>query len=135
MEKQIFKVGDRVFHISYGWGVVKSIDTGNFPVLVSFEVEGYDDYVISFSKCGFETSEDKTPLLSFTEYTLQGFSQERPIELPKVGELCLVKDYNEDTWLVREFSGYENGLFLCRAVYEQGSWVEWKYMKRIKILD
>ena len=135
MEKQIFKVGDRVYHISYGWGVVKSVDHGGFPILVSFVVEGYDDYIISFSNDGFETSEDKTPLLSFTEYTLQGFSQERPIELPEVGELCLVRNEDNEEWILGKFdSCVYDGEYLYRVKYFNFI-LRQKQMKRIKILD
>ena len=127
----IFKVGDKVYHIEYGWGVVIKNDNGiSFPILVEFA----SDLICSFTLDGRESTESKSSTLSFTEYTLQGFSQERPIELPQAGELCLVRDYNDDTWLAREFAEYRNGLFICQAVHGQGE-VEWKYMKRIKILD
>ena len=117
--KEIFKVGDRVFHYTYGWGEVTSHEEDKI-ITVKFS-----DDTITFID---------GKLLSFTEYTLQGFSQERPIELPEVGELCLVRDYEDDTWLVREFAEYRHGLFICQAVHGKGE-VEWKYMKRIKILD
>ena len=120
--KETFKVGDRIFHIKYGWGVViEEINChGNLKIAFDKEVPQWDWFDKSF--------------ISFTEYTLQGFSQERPIVLPNVGELCLVRDYNDDTWLAREFAEYRHGLFICQAVHGQGE-VEWKYMKRIKILD
>ena len=128
--KEIFKEGDRVFHVEYGWGVVRFEESINFPILVEFS----EDEVMSFTLDGKETTESKQSLLSFTEYTLQGFSQERPIVLPEVRDLCLVRDFNDDTWLAREFVEYRHGLFICQAAHGQGE-VEWKYMKRIKILD
>lgn len=78
MDKQIFKVGDRVFDIHHGWGIVIKIkpDGSNtsFPIRVKFkddtECYSYD------GRPYFNTSK----VLSFTEYTLQGFSQERPID-------------------------------------------------------
>lgn len=131
--KSIFKVGDRVFHIEYGWGDIIEYSGGfNFPIKVRF-TKG-EENIFSFTYDGCETTESHQGLLSFTEYTLQGFSQERPIVLPEVGELCLVRDNNDGSWLVREFVEYRNGLFICQAVHGQGE-VEWKYMKRIKILD
>jgi hypothetical protein len=130
MKKENFKVGDRVYHASYGWGVVASIDGDEYnPINVKFDV-----FIISFTKDGKEDINESNSLLSFTEYTLQGFTQERPIVLPEVGELCLVRDYETDSWLVREFAKYEHGLFICKAVHSE-KYVEWKYMKRIKILD
>ena len=135
--KEIFKVGDKVYHISYGWGIVKSIDIGSFPVIVSFEIKGYDSYNISFSKDGIETSEDKTSLLSFTEYTLQGFSQERPIELPEVGEDVLVYDGYNSEWILRQFQRYVKCSVYPFHVTDRDSFLSSQYskMKRIKILD
>lgn len=115
----MFKVGDKVYHIKFGWGIVIS-------------------YTHSLIKVDFITtvqySEIDDKLLSFTEYTLQGFTQERPIELPKVGELCLVKEDESNIWLVREFAEYRDGFFICKEVFYQGEG-KWKQMKRIKILD
>lgn len=125
-----FKEGDRVYHIEYGWGEVGYTPSINFPLVVAFS----EDEVMSFTLDGRETTESKQSLLSFTEYTLQGFSQERPIELPEVGELCLVRHEDDNAWLVREFVEYRYGLFICRAVHSQFE-MEWKQMKRIKILD
>lgn len=132
--KEIFKEGDRVFHVEYGWGVVIQVDKSvRYGIEVKFDEVSFDCGV-SYTLDGKEFENSKQSLLSFTEYTLQGFSQERPIELPEIGELCLVRDFNDDTWLVREFAEYRYGLFICQAVHGQGE-VEWKYMKRIKILD
>jgi hypothetical protein len=99
----IFKIGDKVFHIEYGWGEVIGDDYEDeyYPIDVQF-----DKFTSSFTKDGKEDEEVYTPLLSFTEYTLQGFSQERPIVLPEPGELCLVRDKNYDNWLCREFKEY-----------------------------
>jgi len=130
MKTEIFKVGDRVYHYKYGWGeVIKEVF--ECDVLVRYETENLigDNFQSQVVERML-----RFDLLSFTEYTLQGFSQERPIVLPEVGELCLVRDYNHDTWLAREFAEYRHGLFICQAVNGQGE-VEWKYMKRIKILD
>lgn len=81
MEKQIFKIGDKVYNHKYGWG--KVISRGKFnrvPLYVVYfnDVTGWFD----------ETS------LSFTEYTLQNFSQERPIE-HYIGKWGVFKKYTE----------------------------------------
>lgn len=127
MEKEIFKVGDRVYDIVWGWGVVTPSDVSFIEV--KFDTNTYQ----TFTHDGRYADSSK-PTLSFTEYTLQGFSQERPVELPEVGELCLVRDYETDPWSVKEFAEYRYGLFICKAVHAHGE-VEYKYMKRIKILD
>lgn len=79
MDKRIFKVGDRVFDIRYGWGTIISCEiTRTYSIQVKFDKYGSDE--MYYSKNGKVYPDDKHPTLSFTEYTLQGFSQERPIE-------------------------------------------------------
>ena len=75
-------------------------------------------------------------LLSFTEYTLQGVSQERPIVLPEKGELCLIRDNESQDWQVRKFLYYKEtcNIFVCLNIFEDTE-MKWKQMKRIKILD
>lgn len=93
--KTQFKKGDKVFVYPLGWG--------------EYELEG-----ISFSQVNF--SGDilivRNELISFTEYTLQGFSQERPIELPEVGEEIMVSE-DGVTWLLRNFKEFKKGKILC----------------------
>ena len=127
--KEIFKEGDRVFHVEYGWGVVIQADKSvRYGIEVKFDEVSFDCGV-SYTLDGKEFENSKQSLLSFTEYTLQGFSQERPIELPEVGELCLVKDEIDTTWNARYFARYENGLFISRCG------LRYEVFKRIKILD
>ena len=74
-----FKVGDRVYDIRFGWGTVKHIQedvSSYFPVNVLFDNDKSQN--LKFYSSEFD-EEKYTNLLSFTEYTLQGFSQERPI--------------------------------------------------------
>lgn len=130
-----FKVGDRVYHIQYGWGEVEAnifddvINQQIYHVHVRFL-----DNNVSFTLDGKEFEEDKQPLLSFTEYTLQGFSQERPIELPKVGELCLVSNsQNFEDFKLGFFKEYKDGFFKVEHHSLIGTY--WTYLKRIKILD
>lgn len=77
--KTIFEVGDRVYDIRFGWGTVKHIQedvSSYFPVNVLFDNDKSQN--LKFYSSEFD-EEKYTNLLSFTEYTLQGFSQERPI--------------------------------------------------------
>jgi hypothetical protein len=114
-----FKVGDRVYHLSYGWGVIKEHNSDENYSKIKFESGNEYGFLEHF-------------LISFTEYTLQGFSQERPIVLPEVGELCLVRDSYDEDWRAITFKEYNS-----RDQYPYVSTIgtSWKQMKRIKILD
>jgi len=126
----MFKVGDKVYHLQHGWGEVTTIDTKqSYPIIVC--LDNFEMY--SFTIEGCVNSFDKTPTLSFTEYTLQGFSQERPIELPEIGELCLVRDNDEDLWVLKCFRGYYPSLEKPFVTSPRN--VYYKQLKRIKILD
>ncbi len=62
----MFEINDRVFHIQYGWGeVYDTSKTGIF--YVKFD---------NGNSCAFSTL--LQPLLSYTEYTLEGFTLEKP---------------------------------------------------------
>ena len=114
----MFKVGDKVYHINSGWGIVT-------------------DYTFSLMRVEFTNTvqyfEIDDKLLSFTEYTLQGFSQERPpIELPEVGEWCLVRDLDDEAWTAVIFKSYDKDEEYSFASHVNESYSQ---MKRIKILD
>lgn len=95
----VFKKGDRVFHISFGWGTVSDFI---LPCLiVDFDSSG----TISLMK------EDVKDLLSFTEYTLEGFSQERPEELPKKGDIVWVRDEFPGEWIIGHFFKKADGRY------------------------
>jgi hypothetical protein len=115
--KTIFKIEDKVYHVLYGWGCITEIT--DYSMTVDFNGEQV-----------FGFSDDK--LFSFTEYTLQGFSQERPINLPEVGELCLVRDNNGEYWRVVQFKLLDKTKPLQFIDMDNDGW---KQLKRIKILD
>ncbi len=79
MNEQIFKVGDRVFDIMYGWGVVEELhqdEERSYPLIVRFP--GFD--TLYYTRDGKSNTSDSHPILSFTEYGFDNrFSQERPI--------------------------------------------------------
>jgi hypothetical protein len=50
-----------------------------------------------------ESNYQSEKTLSFTEYKLDGFSQERPENLPKLGEVVWVRDRDNEDWIVRHF--------------------------------
>ena len=131
MEKEIFKVGDKVYHAYYGWGEVHSIDGDeDNPINVDFK-----GFIMSFTKDGKEDVKELNSLLSFTEYTLQGFSQERPIVLPEYGELCLMSTSLEPTsnWDLIHFGRYRNSEVTYRFESMNGGY--YAQIIRIKILD
>ena len=77
MDKQIFEIGDRVFDIRYGWGKVTiCADTILYPIGVQFDEDDSQE-VILYTEDGKGHLGDNKPVLSFTEYTLKGFSQKR----------------------------------------------------------
>ena len=124
----MFKVGDRVFNYQYGWGTINEELTKYILVLF----DNCKSVSIPFAKDGKETSRSERPTLSFTEYTLEGFSQERPpIELPEVGDWCLVRDNEQTVWQAGFFKEYrpDNEFPFSTDI---GSW---KQIKRIKLLD
>ena len=93
----IFKKGDKVYDHAYGWGeVVRSTqEMSYYPVVAVFGKLSFT-YTLEGSSI-----KDKASTLSFTEYTLEGFSQVRPKEpLPfKVGDVCYVCDHiGSDIW-------------------------------------
>lgn len=80
MKKQIFKKGERVFDIRYGWGKVVYKDKDIlFPIYVQFDDDDDAQEIVFYTRDGKNMPGDKLPLLSFTEYILQGFTQERLI--------------------------------------------------------
>jgi hypothetical protein len=64
-----FKNGDKVFVYPYGW-----------CEFIKYGVEG-----LCVVRNGLKPLDVDLPLVSFTEYKLEGFTQERPFE-PKIGE-------------------------------------------------
>lgn len=89
-KQEIFKVGDKVFDIRYGWGEVVDTSSYNY-IIVQFDIKS----VIQYHK--------DNKVLSFTEYTLQGFSQERPEILPKRGDIVWVRDEDWQPWRIAHF--------------------------------
>jgi hypothetical protein len=97
--KTIFKEGDKVFDISFGWGEVVEILNGpyNYPIMVDFN-DKYHYYTLDGRYvAGFK------PTLAFIEYTLEGFSQERPVTFEE-GEWVAVSDSGKDFCLRRYVS-------------------------------
>ena len=108
--ENVFKKGDKVFcHYFGGWGVVEDIYLKNivFPIRCSFPLGNG-----SFTQDGRFYS-DGPPMLSFTEYTLEGFSQERPEPLPKRGDVVWVRESGASDWRVSHFFGKVGDKYLA----------------------
>ena len=116
----IFKKGDKVYDYAYGWGEVCEHSCGELSVCVDFEDVEIGYHSKGCLEIGFK------PTLSFTEYTLEGFSQVRPKEeLP----------FNR--WYVSELSKrlvfyHQNGWYGITGV---GSWSNCKGDNQEKIKD
>jgi hypothetical protein len=84
--KNNFKEGDKVFVAPYGWGIFEKYHQTELAIV------NYENipYCVNIN------------YISFTEYTLQGFTQERPFE-PIVGNYYWFWD---DEYLQRELVVY-----------------------------
>lgn len=109
--KEIFKVGDTVYHYEYGKGrVVRLEKYAHYPVRVDF-----DGILKSFTRDGRQTVHC-FPTISFTPYDLVngGFSQERPLPKIEVDTLVYVTGVLRKDWVMRYFSHFdENGIIYC----------------------
>lgn len=108
MKKQTFEKGDRVFDYIKGWGEIVHTYSDNWE-----EVD--DNYTVCVVK--FDSSKEiihftkylATKMLSFTEYTLQGFTQEKPVNYEEyVGKLGQFWDSNKDILLICKLLAYDN---------------------------
>jgi len=59
----------------------------------------------------YENRNQFKPTLSFTEYTLKGFSQERPEELPNYGDIIWVRDSKSEKWRISHFIKKEDNKY------------------------
>ena len=100
----IFKKGDRVFDYRHGWGEI--IDTYSDKN----DCKEFSDYKIKFydpDRTYIYSIEGALKTLSFTEYTLQGFSQERPINYEEyVGKWGKFWDDNKERFIIGKLLYY-----------------------------
>ncbi len=107
--ENVFRKWDRVYHFVYGWG---NIVNDEFPLEVEFDSRK-STYRDMF-KDGY--------LLSFTEYRLEGFSQERPEELPKKGDLVWVRNEFPSEWEIGYFFKKEGNTYFVSASKNLQGW-------------
>ena len=105
-----FEVGDKVFDIRYGWGVVESfeVDLGWESIEVRF-----DNSLISYTLSGPEDFDNELCLLSFTEYTLHGFTKDKPIDYSKfIGKWGMFwSNKDKDERIIGRLEGYDDSYF------------------------
>lgn len=92
VKKNPFKIGDKVFVAFYGKGTVWDASVNSDGCFIQFK----GDPIFIPMK-----------FISFTEYTLQGFSQERPKPEIKDGQLIYVRHEDHTEWLMRFFSHFD----------------------------
>jgi hypothetical protein len=110
--KTVFKVGDKVYDARYGWGEVTDITNNKlYPIVVK-----YDNDNNTYTFDGRHTKSNLIPTLSFTEYTLQGFSQERPEILPERGDVVWARDNDKCDWTCAQFMWKEKGVYRTTAI-------------------
>jgi hypothetical protein len=112
MKKSIFKFDDKVFDFTYGWGKIASIDFDIKWIKVKFNNHNRDIF--------YELDDLKT--LSFTEYTLEGFSQERPKELPKKGQIIWGRNELPSEWHIGYFFEKRGDKYLMNSHPNPTGW-------------
>lgn len=128
--EQIFKKGDKVFCYNFGgWGDVieeREDKYTPFTIRCSFPIGN-----ASFTYDG-RFNKDAPPILSFTEYTLEGFSHERPEELPKKGDVVWVRDSKDHNWTISIFLEYnpeeKEGPYVVSPNFIEGDHECWKLL-------
>lgn len=123
--KTVFKYEDKVFDINYGWGFVHHItsetvsDTTTVYVFVKF-TNKLVRYSANGSIIGLASeSPSQNQTLSFTEYILEGFSQDRPIDIPEKGEEVFYSLDNE-SWSLAIFDKYEDNEIILKETWRNG---------------
>ena len=97
------KVGDKVWDIIEGWGIVERIDSNNFPIVVS----GH-----SYNSKGKDNTLDINPTIFWDEVHITPPPKPKPkpeIDWSKVPENILVRvwDDEHENHTVAEYQGYE----------------------------
>ena len=112
----IFNVGDRVFDIRWGWGEVVEIIIG--------------DYLIKFDTQKNPTLYNKVAIqmVSFTEYELEGFTQERPEVLPEEGQVVWVRNNSISDWEVTHFMYHEYSQYYVSSTCDEDNTKSFLYM-------
>lgn len=137
MKKTAFKVGDKVYCLLFGWGTITNIDDNDevtlrsFPIDVTFVNSDGENMIKCYTSDGRYYLNSPQPTLSFTEYTLDGFSQERPVDLPEAGEEIMVSD-DERHWRLATFIEYSPQYKFPVGTEFDDEVYSYKYFKRLR---
>lgn len=110
--KTIFKKGDKVYDSMLGWGEIINFNYLKWYFEVLFDTGTSIYYDENGALYDYENRNQFKPTLSFTEYTLEGFTQERPEEMPIKGQIVWGRDKDYQNWHIYHFSHKsEDGLY------------------------
>jgi len=101
--KTIFKKGDKVYDSMLGWGEIINFNYLKWYFEVLFDTGTSIYYDENGALYDYENRNQFKPTLSFTEYTLEGFSLERPEEMPTKGQIVWVRDDKDDRYDINHF--------------------------------
>jgi hypothetical protein len=104
----VFKKGDRVYDAMLGWGEIVNFNNFKRYFEVLFDTGTSIYYCEDGSLYDYQERNCFKPTLSYTEYTLEGFTQERPEELPNPGDIVWVRDLEYDNWMVTYFKKFSD---------------------------
>ena len=108
--KTIFKLKDKVYVTSFGWGTVIDAGCSTLDGWVGIETNGRIIHIDTY-------------LVSFTKYTLDGFSQDRPEVLPNKGDIVWGRDNDSQVWHIYHFSHKsEDGLYYLSSDNSRAVW-------------
>jgi hypothetical protein len=107
MMDTIFKKGDRVYDAMLGWGEIKNLNNLSRYFEVLFDTGTSVYYCEDGSLYDNQNRNSFKPTLSFNQYQLDGFSQERPENLPHKGDIVWVRDGKIFNWEVYHFIKHE----------------------------
>jgi hypothetical protein len=99
----VFKKGDRVYDAMLGWGEFVKVNASERSFEVLFDTGTSVYYDENGALYDYQKRNQFKPTLSFTEYTLEGFSQDRPEPAPKPGDIVWVRDTEYDSWMITYF--------------------------------
>lgn len=128
----VFKKGDRVYDAMLGWGEIIDFNYLKRYFNVLFDTGTSIYYCEDGALYDYENRNQFKPTLSFTEYTLEGFSQEWPEELPNIGDVVWVRDHDKDFWIVSHFIKKVDNKYIVSNnnpfTYSYTEYDEWNFM-------